>query len=240
MPEHISPALITSKRCSACKVEKPKTDFWKSSNNKDGFRSRCVPCEMQYRSNRKHLDREASNKAQRKRREVVKAKILEAQRLWAEANPEKVLEAQRIRRETLIQKKLEQSRKWRREQPDKVRESQRKYREAHPEIYREASKKYFKANPEVKRASERKRKAKKQQNSTFYISRSELKKLYLGPCSYCGVVGEMTLDHVVPISRGGVHGVSNLVPACGPCNFSKGQKLLVEWKIYKNRKGKND
>ena len=237
MSERISAALIKTKRCCVCKAEKPTTDFWKSSNNKDGFRSRCVPCEMQYRRERKHLDRQASNKAQRKRREALKAKVSEEQRLWAEANPEKVLEAQRIRRETLIQRKLEQSRKWRREQPEKVRQSQRKYRESHPEIYREATKKYFKANPEIKRASERKRKAKKHENSIFYVSPNELKKLYARPCSYCGRVGEMTLDHVVPISKGGVHGVSNLVPACGPCNFSKGQKLLIQWKIYKNRKG---
>jgi 5-methylcytosine-specific restriction endonuclease McrA len=193
---------------------------------------------MKYRHNRRDLDRKASRDGQRRRREAQKAKMLEEQRKWAEANPEKVLEAERVRRETLIQKKLEQSSKWRREQPEKVRESQRKYRESHPEIYREATKKYYKANPEVKRSLERRRKARKHDNATFKITTRDLKKLYAGPCSYCGSFESMTLDHVIPISKGGVHGVGNLVPACGPCNFSKGQKLLIEWKLYKKRKGK--
>jgi 5-methylcytosine-specific restriction endonuclease McrA len=194
---------------------------------------------MEYRSSRKHLDRETSNRAQRKRREAEKQKIREAQTKWAEANPEKVKQLEKTRLEAIRQKRRAQGRKWRDENPQKVREAQRKYRESHPEVYREATKKYYLANPEVKRALERKRKARKHDNSIFYISTKELKRLYAGPCSYCGSSGEMTLDHVVPISRGGVHGVSNLVPACNPCNSSKGQKVLIEWKIYKNRKGNN-
>ena len=232
-------SLITNKRCGACKVDKPTNEFWKSSSNRDGFRSRCVRCEMEYRSSRKHLDRETSNRAQRKRREAEKQKIREAQTKWAEANPEKVKQLEKTRLEAIRQKRRAQGRKWRDENPQKVREAQRKYRESHPEVYREATKKYYLANPEVKRALERKRKARKHDNSIFYISTKELKRLYAGPCSYCGSSGEMTLDHVVPISRGGVHGVSNLVPACNPCNSSKGQKVLIEWKIYKNRKGNN-
>ena len=237
MTDVVSPSLVTQKRCSTCTLEKPTTEFWKSSSNAQGFRSKCVPCEMKYRRDRRDLDRETSNKAQRKRRAAEKKKLVEAQLAWAKANPEKVIEAERNRRALKAEKRREQTRKWRKENPEKVLEIQRKYREAHPEVYREATKKYYQANPEVKRAAERKRKAKKHENSVFEISTKELKKLYAGPCSYCKASGEMTLDHVVPISKGGVHGVSNLVPACGPCNFSKGQKLLIEWKIYKTRKG---
>ena len=237
MSDSISSVLMTGKRCSICRIEKPTTEFWKSSSNKDGFRSRCIPCEMQYRQDRRHLDRETSRNSQRRRREAEKQRQLQAKREWAEANPEKVIEIERKRREAAVERKRQQQREWRKNNPEKAREIQRKYRAAHPEIYRKASKKYSEANPEVKRATEAKRKATKRDNSKFKISTKELKDLYAGPCSYCGASGEMTLDHVVPISRGGVHGVSNLVPACGPCNFSKGQKLLIEWKIYKNRKG---
>jgi 5-methylcytosine-specific restriction endonuclease McrA len=194
---------------------------------------------MEYRSNRRHLDRETSNSAQRKRREAEKQKIRESETKWAEANPEKVRELEKARLEGIVERRRAQGRKWRDDNPDKVREAQRKYRQSHPEIYREATKKYYLANPEVKRALERKRKARKHDNAIFYISTKELKSLYAGPCSYCGASGEMTLDHVVPISKGGVHGVSNLVPACNSCNSSKGQKVLIEWKIYKNRKGNN-
>lgn len=49
-------------------------------------------------------------------------------------------------------------------------------------------------------------------------------------CAYCSRKGKLTLDHVIPISRGGEHTKSNVVPACPECNFSKGAKLLSEWK----------
>ncbi|OKI71401.1 HNH endonuclease [Streptomyces sp. MJM1172] len=47
-------------------------------------------------------------------------------------------------------------------------------------------------------------------------------------CAYCGKRAEH-LDHVVPLSRGGEDVESNMVPACAPCNLSKGAKTLEEW-----------
>lgn len=49
-----------------------------------------------------------------------------------------------------------------------------------------------------------------------------------GCCVYCGDPAA-TADHVRPLSRGGWEHESNLVPACKPCNCSKGAKLLTEW-----------
>jgi 5-methylcytosine-specific restriction endonuclease McrA len=41
-------------------------------------------------------------------------------------------------------------------------------------------------------------------------------------CVYCGTRRELTLDHVVPSSRGGTHSWTNLVTACKRCNTRKG------------------
>lgn len=50
-------------------------------------------------------------------------------------------------------------------------------------------------------------------------------------CRYCGCTNRpLTLDHVVARSRGGSDEPSNLVPACTPCNSSKGAKTLEEWR----------
>jgi len=44
-----------------------------------------------------------------------------------------------------------------------------------------------------------------------------------------GCTGEYKhLDHVIPLSRGGLHALSNLRPACQSCNLRKGNKLLKE------------
>lgn len=51
-------------------------------------------------------------------------------------------------------------------------------------------------------------------------------------CQYCFrlISGKPTIDHIVPLSRGGKHAKGNLVAACKSCNSSKGSKLLPEWR----------
>ena len=48
-------------------------------------------------------------------------------------------------------------------------------------------------------------------------------------CAYCGsTAGRLTLDHVVPRSRGGESVWENVVTSCAPCNHKKGDRLLEE------------
>lgn len=48
-------------------------------------------------------------------------------------------------------------------------------------------------------------------------------------CQYCGrQMGDLTIDHVIPRSRGGQHTWDNLVSACKTCNHRKGGKSLGE------------
>ena len=48
-------------------------------------------------------------------------------------------------------------------------------------------------------------------------------------CVYCGTTaGRLTLDHVVPRTRGGDSVWENVVTSCAPCNLRKGNRLLEE------------
>lgn len=47
-------------------------------------------------------------------------------------------------------------------------------------------------------------------------------------CQYCGSRQRMTIDHVLPKSRGGKDTWENLVAACVPCNNRKGDRLPAE------------
>ena len=47
-------------------------------------------------------------------------------------------------------------------------------------------------------------------------------------CQYCGQGSDLTLDHVVPKSRGGGDTWKNLVTACNPCNNRKGNRTPEE------------
>ncbi len=51
-------------------------------------------------------------------------------------------------------------------------------------------------------------------------------------CQYCGYSGdELTLDHVIPRSRGGPDSWENLVSACVRCNVKKGNRTPEESKM---------
>ena len=55
-------------------------------------------------------------------------------------------------------------------------------------------------------------------------------------CVYCGVKEKrLTIDHVIPQSRGGKTTFDNCVAACRPCNHSKGHKTPNEAKMYMRR-----
>ncbi len=56
-----------------------------------------------------------------------------------------------------------------------------------------------------------------------------------GTCWYCGEkVGyaNLTMDHVIPLARGGRSTKDNLVPCCHECNSKKKSSLPVEWEEY--------
>jgi 5-methylcytosine-specific restriction endonuclease McrA len=44
-------------------------------------------------------------------------------------------------------------------------------------------------------------------------------------CQYCGSHSQLTVDHVIPRSKGGDSSWENIVAACAPCNRRKGDSL---------------
>ena len=61
------------------------------------------------------------------------------------------------------------------------------------------------------------------------------RRLAKGVCYYCGSTappGELTMDHIVPLARGGKSIKGNVVTACKKCNTKKKQLLPMEWEEY--------
>lgn len=62
-----------------------------------------------------------------------------------------------------------------------------------------------------------------------------------GRCHYCEAQftpAELTMDHIIPISRGGKSSKGNTVPACKTCNNKKKYLLPIEWEDYLNAEDK--
>ncbi len=69
------------------------------------------------------------------------------------------------------------------------------------------------------------------------------RRLAKGVCHYCGeavAVKELTMDHIVPVARGGKSTKSNVVPSCKECNNKKKQLLPMEWVEYLEKISKSD
>lgn len=50
--------------------------------------------------------------------------------------------------------------------------------------------------------------------------------LYGDQCLKCGVTENLVPDHVIPLCRGGAHGLENIQPLCKKCNFLKGITIV--------------
>src|SRR5881227_4094790 len=68
-------------------------------------------------------------------------------------------------------------------------------------------------------------------HQTRALSRKNILLRDRNTCQYCGELlssSDLTLDHVVPRSRGGPSAWENLVACCHPCNRSKGNQFAYE------------
>jgi 5-methylcytosine-specific restriction endonuclease McrA len=67
---------------------------------------------------------------------------------------------------------------------------------------------------------------------TYKILDKELIKLKTSPCAFCGSKENITIDHIIPISRLGNHSIGNLQSLCKSCNSKKKTKFISEYKYY--------
>lgn len=206
----------TTKTCKDCKSVKSINEFHKDNSMKDGLRSYCKPCHnLRTKSwrekNKKHVNAQAAK---------YRINNLDLYRTRDRAYRESRIEEMRARDRERYYSNVEhfrlKSAQYRRDYPDKVRASFIKWAAANPDSA------YDRKN---------RRRAQQAKNGVFKIRKSFLRRLYSSSCVACGSTEKITQDHVIPISRGGVHSEGNLMPLCAFCNASKKNKFFMEWKI---------
>lgn len=141
---------------------------------------------------------------------------------WGKNNKDKVNENSR----KTYHKDIEKSRRNRR-----IRV--RKWYSNNSEKAIEATKNWNIRNPHSKRISEQKRRSAKINAGIFKISEKEILKIIKSPCVACGSYDKITMDHIIPLSRGGKHSIGNLQPLCFSCNASKNNRVMTEWVLSK-------
>ena len=226
MFEHIvAECNCPGKWCAVCEQVKCYGAFNRSS--RDGLQSRCRACQSEYGRAYTPTHREQIN---------------ETRRTWRLNNAERDREYNEAYYSSNREEYAERARTWRQNNRERSQEAVRAYREKHPE----ADKRYYEANRDkhyerVKSYRQRNpvqyaiyaanRLAHKKDigGSVTPAQWEELKAYYDYTCLCCGRREPdiaLTMDHVIPIAKGGINTIENIQPLCGPCNSSKGTKII--------------
>lgn len=120
-------------------------------------------------------------------------------------------------------------RKWRKANPEKCNAQSRKWRAANPEKFSESVRKYAHANPDAVKARNHRRRTLKTAAGGSYTAAEwrNLVEHYGNKCLCCGRADvKLTVDHVIPVAKGGTSNIENIQPLCQACNTRKKDKTI--------------
>lgn len=193
------------KFCKGCQSDKPLEDFSLAKRGKDGRAYYCRPC------------------AAAKRREYYatqdKVALAARQREYLQSNPG---QARKDRARSLT---------WAKANAEAVNERNRAWRAANPDRAAAFTKAWRDAHPDESLAQRHRRIARLAAAPVNDFTAAEWREVltdFNNACAYCLTTGvPLQQEHMQPISKGGDHTRSNIVPACGPCNMRKGTRSLL-------------
>lgn len=231
------------KHCPLCDETKPLDAFVRDKRRPDGRGTWCKPCRNSY--GREYYDRDLQASRAQKRayaeanREALNAKANERLRQWRADNPERAREKASKDSRQFREANPDYHREWYEANAEKerarLRASMRQWRRANPDAERERKRRYREKNAEAVRKREREKTYARRARQPYSPELARLMaELVQQPCAYCGATENITIDHIIPLARGGKHEATNLAPACLSCNSSKCDRLLSEWTDHRS------
>ena len=117
-------------------------------------------------------------------------------------------------------------RKARQEDPEKYQKTERENRLRHPERSRQTANAWRKKNPQRTTVYNNKQRARRRAIPLRDFTLAQWQTLQAAfdhRCAYCHkrCKGHLTQDHITPLSKGGSHTLSNIIPTCKSCNCRK-------------------
>jgi 5-methylcytosine-specific restriction endonuclease McrA len=226
------------KVCRTCGEWKPLTAYY--SNGTKG--ADCKECEKARKRAKWAADPESARKHSRAYRVSNPQKVKEWKRVEWERhgdrykeqrrqhrreNPEHYRQLEQRKRQRNGEKIRNQRRRRYALSPEKHSERARIYRVTRRHWLRQYARKYYRQNRDYWKAKNHQRKALLKGGGEY--SPTEWRRLcdwFGGICLACGERSELTVDHVIPISKGGSNTIDNLQPLCGTCNNTKKTKTI--------------
>lgn len=209
---------MDTKTCKRCGDPKPHSEFyprrWKTTSGEErvGLYPWCKTCactqKHEYYTVNTELVKSRVREYEKKNPDKSKAFHDAAKAQFKKRNPKR--QAQYVRR-------------WEVKNPEKAKEMLRRGVAA-----------FHARNPTHDRRRQHRRRAAMLAGGS-YTERDLLRLLrrHDGLCAYCTNAAADTIDHVIPLVRGGRNTIGNLLPACRRCNSKKHARLLIEWRSHK-------
>jgi len=238
---------METKICYVCKEEFPATEeYFPSRKYKKRvvLRNTCRKCRLEQNRDWVKRNEERYRKYYKEYYNKNIEKILENKKVYYQKNKEQIkLKRYSLDRQSYLSKKKqyhlinwEKEKQYRKKYSSRteviLREKQRRIDER--EKNREYQKNYLNTEKgrEKSRIKVAKRRALRNNTvSTFTVAQwEESKEFFKFECAYCGLkANKFDQDHIVPLSKGGSHVKSNIIPSCEYCNGSKHVKDMEYW-----------
>lgn len=190
--------LFDGKECIKCGWQ-PIASFGKDASKKNGLQTRCKTCINAYLRGRYHEDINASRKY-----------CLD--KYYARPEIYKPIRAKSQKRLKVMVYNRQYNRTYR-----------RKITPQYIELKRKSTRRWAQEHRARRCLTQHKRRALKLGSLTSYTQTEwyALCNWFGNMCLACGAKNVLTVDHVIPLSKGGSNGVENLQPLCRSCNSKK-------------------
>jgi 5-methylcytosine-specific restriction endonuclease McrA len=209
-------ASDTLKRCTTCRAEKPLDEYYRDKR-RGGYRASCKEC---CRAADKSYH--AENREQR----------LQQRKEYRDRNPELAIQRSRAyyaaHRDEEIIKRREYYRAHREEQA--AYSAERRQDPAVVQAQRERCLDHYYRNKPAYTAAVARRRARKLGNGYEKYDRLAIYERDAGTCHLCGEhvdLADFSIDHIIPISKGGPDTPSNVATSHLSCNKSRGTKPVA-------------
>lgn len=244
------------KICRSCKIIKSARDFHSAPRNLDGMASFCKKCIIiRYEKDLSKITIRLENLEQNYNRNGVCGKICSECKIdkpLTDFSPNKNgLYGKQSKCRSCHTKKYDNSdnrkkykKEWQIKNKDIANEATKRWRNRNPDKAKSSKRIWAKNNPDKVRlhklAHKHKRRLLLNDGRRNDLTSKQIEALLLQypACMLCDSSKDITIEHFVPITRGGENTLDNVGVFCNSCNGTKGNRNICEfmWRLV----GKND